>query len=169
MVDNIVFQFNEAVTLDAGAFTIALHSGVSVNGGAAGTLGTLPTLNWTSPDGGLTWVVSFSGAGVIGGSIADGDYDITVVSTAVHANGQIMTSNVTDTFYRLFGDTTGAGQVSGRPNLVAMQSTLGTSLGQAGYLAYLDYNGDGIIAGRPDFQNFQLRSGTIYTNLSATI
>ena len=169
MVDNIVFHFNEAVTLDPGAFTIALHAGVSVNGGAAGTVGTLPTLSWTSPDGGLTWVVTFSGAGVVGGSIADGDYDITVVSTAVHANGQTMTSDVTNTFYRLFGDTNGAGQVSGRPDLVAMQSALGTSLGQAGYLAYLDYNGDGIIAGRPDFQNLQERLGIIYTGLSATI
>ena len=118
MVDNIVFQFNEPVTLDPGAFTIALHAGVSVNGGAAGTVGTLPTLSWTSPDGGLTWVVTFSGAGVVGGSIADGDYDITVVSTAVHANGQTMTSNVTNTFFRLFGDTNGDGQVSGRPDLV---------------------------------------------------
>ena len=169
MVDNIVFQFNEAVTLDPGAFTIALHAGVSVNGGAPGTVGTLPTLSWTSPDGGLTWVVSFRGAGVVGGSIADGDYDITVVSTAVHANGQTMTSNVTNTFFRLFGDTNGDGQVSSRPDLVAMQSALGTSIGQAGYLAYLDYNGDGIIAGRPDFWNFQSRLGTIYTDLSATI
>ena len=121
MVDNIVFQFNEAVTLDPGAFTIALHAGVSVNGGAPGTVGTLPTLSWTSPDGGLTWVVSFRGAGVVGGLIADGDYDITVVSTAVHANGQTMTSNVTNTFFRLFGDTNGDGQVSSRPDLVAMQ------------------------------------------------
>ena len=39
MVDNIVFQFNEAVTLDPGAFTIALHAGVSVNGGGAGNRG----------------------------------------------------------------------------------------------------------------------------------
>ena len=169
MVDNIVFQFNEAVTLDAGAFTIALHAGVSVNGGAAETVGTLPTPSWSSPDGGLTWVVSFSGAGVVGGSIADGDYDITVVSTAVHAYGQTMTSDVTNTFYRLYGDTTGAGQVSGRPDLVAMQNALGQVIGQAGYLAYLDYNGDGIIAGRPDFQNFQARLGTIYTDLSTTI
>ena len=169
MVDNIVFHFNEAVTLDPGAFTIALHAGVSVNGGAAETVGTLPTLSWSSPDGGLTWVVSFSGSGVAGGSIADGDYDITMVSTAVHANGQTMTNDVTNTFYRLFGDTNGDGQVSGRPDLVAMQSALGTSVGQTGYLAYLDYNGDGIIGGRPDFQNFQARLGTIYTNLSATI
>ena len=169
MVDNIVFTFNEAVTLDPGAFTIALHSGVSVNGGPAGTVGTLPTLNWTSPDGGLTWVVTFSGAGVVGGSIADGDYDITVVSTAVHANGQTMSSNVTNTFYRLFGDTNGAGQVSGRPDLVAMTGTLGKSIGQAGYLAYLDYNADGIIAGRPDFSNLTSRLGTVYTDLSTTI
>ena len=169
MVDNIVFQFNEAVTLDPGAFTIALHAGVSVNGGAAETVGTLPTLNWTSPDGGLTWVVTFSGAGVVGGSIADGDYDITVVSTTVHANGQTMAGSVTNTFFRLFGDTNGDGQVSGRPDFQAMQKALGTSLGQAGYLAYLDYNGDGVIGGRPDFQNFQSRLGIIYTDLSTTI
>ena len=169
MVDNVVFTFNEAVTLDAGAFTIALHQGVSVDGGTPGTVGTLPTLSWTSPDGGLTWVVTFSGAGVVGGSIADGDYDITVVSTAVHAYNHTMADNITNTFFRLFGDTNGDGQVSGRPDLTLMQSALGTSIGQAGYLAYLDYNADGIIGGRPDFSTFQSLLGTIYTDLSATI
>ena len=159
MVDDIVFQFNEPVTLDPGAFTIALHAGVSVDGGTPGTVGTLPTLSWTSPDGGLIWVVTFSGAGVVGGSIADGDYDITVVSTAVHGDGRTMTSNVTNTFFRLYGDTNGDGQVSGRPDEVAMQNALGTSIGQAGYLAYLDYNGDGVIAGRPEFQQFEIAPG----------
>src|SRR5262249_18161116 len=51
---------------------------VSPNGG-----GIVPTVNVSSPDGGRTWVLSFSGAGTHGGSIADGAYDITLNQSLV--------------------------------------------------------------------------------------
>ena len=71
--------------LEAGAFTIGLQTNVSVDFGAGQTIGTLPTLNWSSPDGGTTWIVTFSGAGVAGNSIANGVYNITLNNTAVTA------------------------------------------------------------------------------------
>ena len=37
------------------------------------TLGTVPTMNWANPStDGETWILTFSGAGVTGNSIADG-------------------------------------------------------------------------------------------------
>src|SRR5207248_2506343 len=91
MVNDIVYTFNHAVILAAGAFTIALHPDVTVNGVTGQTVGTLPTLGFTSADGGVTWVVTFSGNGVVGGSIADGVYDITLNHPAVtDAAGQVL-------------------------------------------------------------------------------
>ena len=55
MVDTIVYKFNQAVTLGANAFTVAVHSGLT---------GTVPTVSYSSPDGGFTWFLTFSGAGV---------------------------------------------------------------------------------------------------------
>src|SRR5207248_373467 len=67
-VNNIVYTFNHSVSLGANAFSIALHANVTVNGTTGQTVGTLPTLNFSSTDGGLTWIVTFSGAGVVAGS-----------------------------------------------------------------------------------------------------
>ena len=78
MVDSIVYTFNQAVSLGANAFTLAVHSGDNAGG-------TVPTLSYASPDGGKTWVVTFSGSGVVGNSIANGAYDITLNSGAVTA------------------------------------------------------------------------------------
>jgi hypothetical protein len=100
MVDSLVYTFNEPVELASGAFTIALHANVTVNGVGGQTVGTLPTLRWQTSDGGRTWVLTFSGAGVVGGSIADGVYDLTLNATAVMAvsGGGTLSSSRTDTF-----------------------------------------------------------------------
>ncbi len=62
MVDSVTYTFNQAVTIDARAFQIALHPDITINGTPHQSAGTLPTLNWASPDGGTTWVVTFSGS-----------------------------------------------------------------------------------------------------------
>jgi hypothetical protein len=125
MVDSIVYTFNQPVTLGSGAFSVALHSNVTVSGTTGQTAGTLPTLNWASPDGGRTWVVTFSGSGVSGNSIAKGVYDITLNAAAVSpvSGDSIMAANQTDTFYRLFGDIGGDATVNGSDyTLVEMRS-----------------------------------------------
>jgi hypothetical protein len=135
-----------------GGFTIALHAGVTVNGVSGQAVGTLPTLSWSSPDGGLTWVVTFSGAGVVNNSIADGVYDLTLNAAAVtDAGGQVLSAGRTDTFFRLYGDTNGDGTVNNTDTFQAKNTFL-KSAGDAGYLAYLDYNGDGTVNNTDTFQ-----------------
>jgi regulation of enolase protein 1 (concanavalin A-like superfamily) len=116
MVDSIVYTFSEAVTIGGNAFAIAVHTGEQ---------GTVPTLTWTAinPDasGASTqWEVTFSGASVIGNSIANGVYDITLnvstVSSEAHPTAAV-TPRATDTFYRLYGDYNGDQVVNAIDNL----------------------------------------------------
>jgi hypothetical protein len=141
MVDSIVYTFNQAVALAAtNAFSIALNSTFAS--------GTLPTLTWTaiSPnaDGSSTqWAVTFSGAGVLNGSIGDGVYNITINGASVtsDANPTVTGTSRTDTFYRLFGDATGAGSV-GVQDYNAFLTTYQLKTTAAGYLAYFNEDGD---------------------------
>jgi hypothetical protein len=152
MVDSIAYTFDNAVSLAANAFSIALHANVTVNGVTGQAVGTLPTLSWSSPDGGLTWVVAFSGNGVVNNSIADGVYDITLNAAAVtDAEGQTLSAGRTDTFFRLYGDTNGDGTVN-NTDTFQFKSTFLKNAGDAGYLAYLDYNGDGTVNNTDAFQ-----------------
>jgi hypothetical protein len=168
MVDQIVYVFNHAVTLAANAFTIALHAGVTVNGVTSQTVGTLPTLSYSSPDGGVTWVVTFSGAGVVNNSIADGVYDLTLNHTAVtDSQGQALAADRTDTFFRLYGDVNGDGTVN-NTDAFKFKSTFLKGTGDAGYLAYLDYNGDGTVNNTDAFQ-LKKRFLTAYAGFTPTL
>jgi hypothetical protein len=60
-------------------------------------------------------------------------------------------------FFRLFGDTDGDRDVDLR-DLAQFLSTFGRRVGDAGYLAYLDYNGDGLV-GVVDLVAFTRRLG----------
>jgi hypothetical protein len=156
------------VSLAANAFTIALHAGVTVNGTTGQTVGTLPALSWSSPDGGTTWVVTFSGAGVVNNSIADGVYDLTLNAAAVtDAGGQVLSAGRSDTFFRLYGDANGDGTVN-NTDTFKMKTTFLKNVGDTGYLAYLDYNGDGTINNSDTFQLKQ-RFLTTYAGFSPTI
>jgi hypothetical protein len=169
MVNSLVYTFNTPVTLGAGAFTIALHPNVTVNGSTGQTVGTLPTVAWSSPDGGTTWVVTFGGDSVVGGSIADGVYDITLHAAAVasNLNGQALAADRVDTFYRLYGDTSGHGTVN-NADTFQLRSTFLKNTGDAGYLAYLDYDGNGTVNNADVFQ-FRKRFGTTFSGFNATI
>jgi subtilase family serine protease len=168
MVDSIVFTFNHAVTLGSGAFTIALHAGVTVNGAAGQTVGTVPTLTWASPDGGVTWVVTFSGAGVSGGSIADGVYDITLNASAVtDAANQMLSGDRVDTFYRLFGDVDGNGRVNAT-DYSAFVGTFGLRSGQTGFLAAFDVDADGRV-NSTDYNAFVDNFGDRFSGFTPTI
>jgi hypothetical protein len=138
MVESIVYTFSEPVNVAATAgFTIAVHSG---------QIGTAPTLKWAalnpSADGSSTqWAVTFSGAGVNGGSIDNGVYDVTLNASAATSdyNPAIASqSRATDTFYRLFGDINGDGVVNAADN-VKLKLALTT------YNPAFDFNGDGVI------------------------
>ncbi len=160
MVDSIVYTFSQPVSLGSGAVTIAVHSGQT---------GTLPALGWSSPDGGLTWIVTFSGSGVVGKSIANGVYDITLHAAAVTTvtGGTAMIANRTDTFYRLFGDVQGTHSVNAYDQS-QFNLAVGSKSGQANYLPALDYNADGTI-GSADKTQFNLDFGKSFAGVTATI
>lgn len=167
MVNSIVYSFNQAVTLaTANAFSIALH---------ASQTGTLPTLNWAaiSPDasGASTqWVVTFSGAGVTGGSIGDGVYDITLNVAAVTSESNpaaSVTPRATDTFYRLYGDAQGTGKVN-TSDYGAFLTTFGLKSSAAGYLAYFADDGSGKID-TSDYGAFLANFGKKLSGFTATI
>ncbi len=167
MVDSLVYTFDQAVTIEPNALRIALHPDVTVNGTPHQTAGTLPTLSWASPDGGTTWVVTFSGSGVTARSIADGVYDVPLDGMwVVNANGQTIATTQTDTFYRLFGDYNADMTVDSTDSTQYATSS-GVSNGSAGYLAYFDSNDNGTVdSASTDHTAFTTRSGTAWTNFS---
>ena len=167
MVNSIVYTFSEAVNVAAAnAFSIAVTSGQS---------GTVPTLNYAAlnpnADGSSTqWVVTFSGAGVIGGSIADGVYDITLNASAATSDvNATVTSQprTTDTFYRLFGDAQGTGKVN-TADYTAFLSTFGLKNTSAGYLGYFAADGTTKIDAA-DYNAFLANFGKKVSGFIATI
>jgi hypothetical protein len=150
MVTSVTLAFSHAVTLGSGAVTISLHPS-SVNGSTAGAL---PTLSWSSSDGGVTWIVTFSGNGVVAGSIANGMYDLTVNAAQIQDSAlQTISANVTTSFLRLFGDINGDGTVN-LGDYRAFQATFLSSVGQTAYVAAFDSNGDDTI-NLDDYRAFQ--------------
>jgi hypothetical protein len=103
------------------------------------------------------------GLGVIGGSLADGRYTLTMVSENVHdslgtaldgdGDGQAGGDNVSHLF-RLLGDVNGDGTVNGL-DLTAFRNAFGTIFTDANYVSFLDVNGDGVIngSGLTEFRN----------------
>jgi hypothetical protein len=172
MVDTIVYKFNQAVNLaqagvaDGDAFTITGIGGANA--------GTPPTWQYSSPDGGFTWVVTFSGSSVTASSIANGEYQIVLNSTAVTAvySSDTLAASDTETFYRLFGDTIGDshyrvnatdyGIFSGAYQAQATGATA------ASFLAYLDFNDDGRV-NATDYGDFSGDYQTHYSGFTATI
>jgi hypothetical protein len=110
-------------------------------------VGVQPTLNVAPVPFTNEWVVTFSDPvnnSVIGHSIANGAYSITVNPSLVMAvsNGQNLGAGETDTFYRLYGDVTGAESVK-NVDVNAFNRAWGNAYYAAGYNAALDYNDDG--------------------------
>ncbi len=145
MVDDVVYTFSEAVNIlspsvDPNVFTIAV---------APSWTGTVPTLAWApiAGSGNTEWAVSFSGASVTGGSIANGAYTITVADsasiTAISDNQALSLAgsgigSATQSFYRLFGDINGDEVVNAADNFQFKQAL-------TNYNAAFDYNGDGTV------------------------
>lgn len=162
MVDSIVYVFNQAVNLSSNAFTLTV----------VGQGGLIPTLSYVSPDGGVTWVVTFSGNGVVGNSIANGEYQIVLNNSAVSAvsGGGTLAANNTQTFYRLFGDTVGNGAHQ-RVNLTDYRVFNGNYLlssASVGFDAFLDSNDDGSI-NLTDYRAFNADYGTAFGGFSPTL
>jgi hypothetical protein len=156
MVNSLTVTFNSAVTVDPGAFELRRQDGSLVGLSVAASV----------VDGRTVAVLTFTGADIVGGSLADGNYTLTVRADRVHdrwgreldgdGDGSAGGDRV-DSFFRLFGDADGDGVVDARDRDL-FRSAFKTRAGEVGYLWYFDYDGDGVIDGRDNGQ-FNRRFG----------
>jgi arylsulfate sulfotransferase len=156
MVNRITARFGSGVVLDPGAIELRRQDGTLVNFRLA-----------TSLVGGKTVaLLTFAGAEFVGGSLADGNYTLTIRADRVHDRwGRELDGDGdgsaggdrAEGLFRLFGDTDGDRDVDLR-DLGLFLSTIGRRLGDPGYLASLDFNGDGLV-GVVDLVAFARRLG----------
>jgi hypothetical protein len=184
LVTSIVYKFSEPVNaLAASDFSLGLQGGVSVNGGAGQTVGNTTGVNLSvsNPSGdGMTWVVTFSGTGIEGGSLTDGVYTLlanTASITSAANSSQTAQARASDVFAELFGSV--AGEVTSADNSTttvkaananACQAEIGFVPGELGYQAYFDASGGGTHAiDASDLQKVEANVGETYTSFLATI
>jgi hypothetical protein len=111
--------------------------------------------------------LSFGGPLTEFGSLADGEYRLTVLSAQVSGNGQPLDGDAngsaggdfTMDLFRLFADVNGDKVVDGL-DLTAFRNAFGSVQGNASYVPFLDFNGDGAIDGA-DLTQFRNRFGVI--------
>ncbi len=147
MVKSITVTFDRAVNMGAGALALT-------RGGSA------VTLVQTNPSGdGRVWVLTFTGAGIVGGSLADGLYDLQINPAGVRDNfGQALTGGVTHIgLHRLYGDFDGDRDVDAL-DLAKMSLVLNTA---SKFNAMFDYNGDGRVDGL-DLLEFKKRLNKVF-------
>jgi hypothetical protein len=156
MVNSLTVAFDGPVTLDPGAFKLSRQDGSPVEFNVATSVA----------NGRTAAVLTFAGAEVISGSLADGSYSLTVRAERIHdrwgrqldGDGDGSTGgDLTYSFSRLFGDSDGDGDVDGQDR-DRFRSAFLTSAGDIGYLWYLDFDGDGDVDGRDNGQ-FNRRFG----------
>ncbi|HVK08920.1 MAG TPA: hypothetical protein VM597_09110 [Gemmataceae bacterium] len=140
MVNRLTVTFDGPVTLAPGAFELV---------GPAGAVDL--TVAASVVDGRTVAVLTFSGPDIVGGSLADGSYTLTIHAARVHdrfgrdldgdADG-LAGGDRADGFHRLFGDADGDKVVdeSDRDAFRAVYEA-------AGYLWYFDFDSDGDVDG----------------------
>jgi arylsulfate sulfotransferase len=156
MVNRVTVTFDGAVALDPGAIELRRQGGGPVNFQLAVSL----------VGGKTVAVLTFAGSEFVGGSLADGDYTLTVRADHVHdrwgheldgdGDGSAGGDRA-DGFFRLFGDGDGDGDVDGQDR-ASFWSASKKSAGEPGYVWYFDFDGDGHVDG-PDNGQFNRRFG----------
>jgi hypothetical protein len=141
MVTSLTVAFDRLVTVDPGAFELRQQGGSLVEL----SVGT-PIVN-----GRTVAAIAFAAPDIVGGSLADGNYTLSIRSDLVHdafgrsldgdANGAAGGDH-TDAFFRLYGDSDGDRDVDLR-DLVRFLGTLGRQEGDPRYAWYSDVNSDG--------------------------
>jgi hypothetical protein len=100
---------------------------------------------------GTQLTLTFTGSGLVGGSLADGRYTLTMTGVS-----QPLLEGTK--LFRLFGDVNGDGKVDDT-DLAAFQKAYRARKGMANYAPYFDYNADGSIDSTAYYQ-FLRRYGT---------
>ena len=140
MVNSLTVTFLTPVAVAPGGFVLTS----STAGVQPPTLIVTPVLG----GGGLaqTYKITFAGPGIIGGSLGDGRYTLTILPDSVHdGSGQSLTGINAVDFFRLFGDIKGTGVVDNQ-DIHAFAQSYGSHLGDVNYIPGFDYFGTGVIA-----------------------
>src|SRR5262249_38598456 len=156
MVNSLTVTFGGAVMLDPGAIELRRQDGSLV----------AAQFSISLVGGKTTVVLTFAGPAFVGGSLADGNYTLSVRADRVHDRwGRELDGdgdgwaggNRSDGFSGLFGDSDGDGDVDGQDR-DRFRAAFHTNAGEAGYLWYFDFDGDGDMDGRDNGQ-FNRRFG----------
>lgn len=162
-VTNLAVTFTTTVTISAGAFTlrrVGTYEGDPGDNALVTAAFTAATVN-----GKTVATLTFSGANTVGGSLADGVWQLTVDRTKVRttAGNVFMGANWTSPaagagrLYRLYGDINGDGQVNST-DYRAFDRTFGSVAGDAEFVAGFDVNNDTQI-NSSDFRAFDRNFG----------
>ena len=154
MVKKLTLSFGEKVVLGTGAVTVKKSDGSDVPD---------TTLLVTNPSGDQrNYVLSFSGIGVVGGSLADGIYDLSVAAAGVHdLAGNALGGNFSQRFHRLYGDYDGNKTVN-NGDYFWFKQTFNKNTGDTGFLDLCDYDANGTV-NNGDYFQFKKRFGVVYT------
>ncbi len=154
MVKKLTLTFGEKVVLGTGAVTVTNSDGSGVPN---------TTLLVTNPSGDQkNYVLSFTGTGVVGGSLADGIYDLSVAAAGVHdLAGNALVGSFSQRFHRLYGDYDGNKTVN-NADYFWFKQTFNKSVGATGFLDPFDYDNNGTV-NNGDYFQFKQRFGVIYT------
>lgn len=160
MVNSITLTFNGLVNFSgspANAFSVV---------GPGGAVTVAVDLSGSTPKETVA-KLTFSGSGIVAGSLADGNYTLTVFANQItDADGAALDGdfdgnaggNYTSSFYRLFGDANGDRHVD-VADAGLLSLAYGSNIGDPNYAWYFDYNNDGHID-IIDYGQFSLRYGT---------
>lgn len=128
--------FNILVTIDKSAFELYIN----------GKRFTVASITTNIADSKTVATLQFQTSQLSNLSLPEGQYRLVTRAKNVKAKtgGLAMESDRTDTFFRLFGDVNGDGKVDAT-DLAVFNTAYNKKSGQAGYLAYLDYDNNGRI------------------------
>jgi hypothetical protein len=170
MVGEITVDLDSVVSIGTGAFVLERKNGLAWDN-LASELSILIATSLFNNNTRAT--LTFSGAGIVGGSLADGNYRLTVQSAGITKSGvpldgdgngiagdsYVLGESATDNFFRYFGDYDGNRIVNGI-DLGRFRRANGTLAGEPEFNSMFDFNGDGIINGI-DLGRFRIRNGTL--------
>lgn len=152
-INSLTIAFNEPVTLDPGAFTLARRSD-----------GASPAITTANPSAdGRTFLLGFSGPAVQNASLADGIWDLTILASAIaDTSGNRPAANTTTTFHRLFGDSNGDKTIN-TADFAAFTAVYGSSLASAGLNFAWWFDADNSTTlNNADLLQLRSRNGTLF-------